>query len=275
MTINAKAIVDCRNATVFQAGHCLGAASIPAAELAQRMHELPKTSEPLGVYGDEQSLDTAVKFLTEKGYQVCQQWLWTPALLERLRAQGQLATGTHSQRLWQPAPLVASFVTEWMPAHGIIPSNGLDIGCGAGRDLVYLAMHGWAMTGIDYIPAALQRVQQLAASQHCTVTTWECDLETGQNPFATIADGHFGLVCVARYLHRPLFPWLKRIIKPGGILIYQTFMQGAEQFGSPRNPKFLLKPGELAAEFANANILLDDIEYLDDGRPVSAFICQL
>ena len=52
-------------------------------------------------------------------------------------------------------------------------------------------------------------------------------------------------------------------------------MQGSEQFGSPRNPNFLLKPGELAQVFAGAEILLDAVETLDDGRPVSAFIARL
>jgi hypothetical protein len=51
-------------------------------------------------------------------------------------------------------------------------------------------------------------------------------------------------------------------------------MQGSEKFGSPRNPNFLLKAGELAEVFAGAAILLDAVETLDDGRPVSAFIAR-
>jgi SAM-dependent methyltransferase len=135
-------------------------------------------------------------------------------------------------------------------------------------------MHGWQMTGIDYIPAALQRAQQLAASQQVLIGTECLDLETGADPFTHYANGQFGLITVARYLHRPLFPWMQRLLKPGGILIYQTFMQGAEQFGSPRNPNYLLKPGELAGVFADTEILLDVVETLADGRPVSAFICR-
>jgi hypothetical protein len=34
-------------------------------------------------------------------------------------------------------------------------------------------------------------------------------------------------------------------VAPGGALIYQTFAQGNERFGRPRNPDFLLGPGEL------------------------------
>jgi tellurite methyltransferase len=238
------------------------------------MHELPKTSEPLVLYGEGESLRQAQAFLISKGYQVAQQIAWTPELAIALQAAGLWQTGEHSQRLWQPAPLIARFVADFMSQHHILPSKGLDIGCGAGRDLVYLAMHGWQMTGIDYIPAALQRAQQLAVSQQVSIHTECLDLETGTDPFIGYATGQFDLITVARYLHRPLFPWMKRILKPGGILIYQTFMQGSEQFGSPRNPNFLLKPGELAAVFADAEILLDEVEILDDGRPVSAFIAR-
>ena len=268
-------IVDCRHFDAFCEGHLLGACSIPTPELAGRMHELPKASEPLLLCGDTAALASASAFLTGKGYQVAEQITWTPALQAALNAAGQLAAGADSQRLWQPAPLIAHFIAELAPLHGIKPGKGLDIGCGAGRDMVYLAMHGWQMTGVDYIPAALQRAQDLAARQQVSVATECLDLETGSDPFTHYATGQFDLLSVARYLHRPLFAWMQRLLKPGGIVIYQTFMQGAEQFGSPRNPNFLLKPGELAQVFAGADILLDAVETLDDGRPVSAFIARL
>ena len=35
------------------------------------------------------------------------------------------------------------------PAASASRHVGLDLGCGSGRDLVYLAMHGWRMTGVD------------------------------------------------------------------------------------------------------------------------------
>jgi len=267
-------LVDCRPFGAFCVSHLPHACSIPADQLAARMHELPKTSAPLALYGDVDNLQQAHTFLASKGYQVAMQTEWTPALEAKLHAAGLLETGAHSQRLWQPAPLIAHLVAELMPAIGMIPGAGLDIGCGAGRDMVYLAMHGWQMTGIDYLPGALQRAQQLAASQQVSIATQQRNLETGHDPFAGFAAGQFGLVCVARYLHRPLFPFIRRILQPGGLLVYQTFMQGAEQFGSPRNPNFLLQPGELAQAFAGAEILLDTVEHLDDGRPVSAFIAR-
>ncbi|MDX9990043.1 methyltransferase domain-containing protein [Thiothrix unzii] len=268
------AVLDCRSLAEFSQGHCRSACCIPAAELAGRMHELPKTSVPLQLYGTSADLLTASEFLAAKGYQVTQQNLWTPALEIALKVSQQWESGVQSQRLWEPALLLVRFVHEFMPQFKLQPGQGLDIGCGAGRDAVYLAMHGWQMTGIDYLPGALQRARQLATSQQVALNTLAVDLETGKDPFTAFTTGQFELICVARYLHRPLFPWIKRILKPGGMLIYQTFMQGAEQFGSPRNPNFLLKPNELAQIFAGSEIWLDDVEYLDDGRPVSTFICR-
>lgn len=268
-----SAVLDCREVAAFYVGHYVGAGNIPAAELPQRMHELPKTSESLCVYADVEDLPAVLDFLAAKGYQVTVSKEWTAELQASLQAEGLWATGAGA-RLWQPAPLLARFVHEFMPTYGITPGIGLDIGCGAGRDLVYLAMHGWQMTGVDYMPAALQRAEKLAENHQVVINTWLCDLETGQDPFSDFADGQFDLICVARYLHRPLFAWMKRILKPNGIVIYQTFLQGAEKFGSPKNPNFLLKAGELASIFSDSTRLLDTVEYLDDGRPVSAFICR-
>lgn len=269
-------IIDCRTFEAFCCGHLVGASSIPAAEMPGRMHELPKTTQPVALCGDAASLRTAREFLARKGYQVAGQTEWTPQLAADLQAQGLLESGGASPRLWRPAPLIARFVNGIAPAHGIIPGKGLDIGCGSGRDMTYLAIHGWEMTGIDASAEALQRAQALAASQGVSIRT-ECrDLETGADPFADVGAATVDLVCVARYLHRPLFPWMQRLLKPGGVVIYQTFMQGCEHsaVGRPRNPNFLLRPGELAERFAGAEILLDEVEILADGRPVSAFICR-
>ena len=50
---------------------------------------------------------------------------------------------------------------------------------------------------------------------------------------------------VTNYLHRPLMPALVDALKPGGVLIYETFALGNEALGKPSNPDFLLRPGEL------------------------------
>lgn len=240
------------------------------------MHELPKRNQAVTLCGDTASLQAASEFLSGKGYQVMQKIEWTAQYEAELRAAAKLASGVDSRQLWQPAPLLRRFVAEMMPEYDVVPGKGLDIACGSGRDLVYFAMQGWDMTGVDYTEAALERAQQLAGSQQVSIHTECLDLETGSDPFTHYADGSFDLICVARYLHRPLFPCIRRLLGTGGVLIYQTFMQGCEKtaVGRPRNPNFLLRPGELAEQFAGMEILLDEVEILEDGRPVSAFICR-
>jgi hypothetical protein len=54
------------------------------------------------------------------------------------------------------------------------------------------------------------------------------------------------LILVTRYLHRPLVPALANALKPGGLLLYETFTLAQAQNGHPTNPDFLLVPGELS-----------------------------
>ncbi len=275
MKVITPVLIDCRPKQTFIAGHALAAANLPAAELAQRMHELPDTTQAITLMGDAASLTIAREFLVSKGYCVLHEICDDGKIVAQLKQQGQWQEGDISQRLWQPSPLISCFVHELMPLHGVKVGKGLDIGCGSGRDLVYLSMNGWQMTGVDVQPAAVARAQALASSQHVTITTQVRDLETGADPFADFTDGSFELISVARYLHRPLFPVIKRLLKKGGAIVYHTFMVGSEAFGSPKNPNFLLKAGELADVFSDAEILLDEVVTLADSRPMSMFVARL
>lgn len=271
------ALLDCRPYAEYCAGHWRGACSLPAAELFARMHELPQRSEPLRLCGGTEDLQLATAYLLDRGHTVVEQLHWTAELQQQLHATGELESGSQSRQLWQPAALWQYFAESVMPEQGIVPGRGLDIGCGAGRDMVYLAQRGWAMTGVDRSADALQRVAVLARHADVRVHTLQRDLERVADPLSDYATGSFDLITVARYLHRPLFPVMRRLLRPGGVVLYQTFMQGCEQtaIGRPRNPNFLLRPGELAAEFAQSEIILDTVETLPDGRPVAAFIARL
>jgi len=60
---------------------------------------------------------------------------------------------------------------------------------------------------------------------------------------------------VTNYLHRPLLPAIANALAPEGILIYETFALGNERLGRPRNPDFLLRPGELLQAFARLTVI--------------------
>lgn len=74
------------------------------------------------------------------------------------------------------------------------------------------------------------------------ITPQIADLERDGWPYAP---GSFDGIVVTNYLYRPLFEHLLEALARGGILIYETFAAGNERYGRPRNPDFLLRPGEL------------------------------
>lgn len=128
----------------------------------------------------------------------------------------------------------STWLQRW--AHLITPgSRVLDVACGAGRHMRYLAHLGHRVEGVDRNPEALALAQA-----HGPVTC--ADIENGPWPFA--GQTFDGLV-VTHYLWRPLLPTLVASLAPGGVLIYETFAAGNETVGKPSRPDFLLQPGEL------------------------------
>lgn len=132
-----------------------------------------------------------------------------------------------------------------------IPPGGpvLDLAAGKGRHTRLLRALGFAVTACDRDTAALEA--EFAGDPLCRIVT--LDLEDG-GPWR-LGGGYHGIV-VTNYLHRPLLPALATALAPGGVLIYETFLQGQERVGRPSNPDFLLRPGELLEVYAGTLSIL-------------------
>lgn len=119
----------------------------------------------------------------------------------------------------------------------------LDLAAGGGRHTRWLLEHGYAVTAVDRDTAVLEA----SFAGHPTCRIFRLDLESGEA--WRLGGGYDGIV-VTNYLYRPLFADLAAALAPGGLLIYETFMAGNEQFGKPSNPDFLLRSNELIEVFA-------------------------
>ncbi len=120
----------------------------------------------------------------------------------------------------------------------------LDVACGRGRHVRLFLARGCRVTGVDRDRAALTGIvgDRFEAVVH--------DLEDGRPwPFR---GRRFDAVVVTHYLHRPLLPDLVAAVAPEGRLLYETFATGHERFGRPRNPRFLLRRGELLTAVGSA-----------------------
>ena len=137
------------------------------------------------------------------------------------------------------SPPPSTWVMRFLP---LIPKGGavLDLACGRGRHALPMADNGLNVTAVD------RDVNLLPC--HDRITAIEADLEEGGA--WPLAGCDFDGVVVTNYLHRPLFVVLAESLRPGGVLIYETFAVGNEAFGQPRNPEFLLRDGELLEAFA-------------------------
>jgi SAM-dependent methyltransferase len=126
------------------------------------------------------------------------------------------------------------WIVQWA---GLIAAGAtiLDVAAGGGRHTTFFADRGHRVTAID------RDVSALAAQSNVEIV--QADLEDG-SPWPLLGRT-FGAVVVTNYLHRPLFPALLDALMPGGVLLYETFMDGNERFGRPSRPEFLLKDGEL------------------------------
>jgi len=131
-----------------------------------------------------------------------------------------------------PSPWVCRFAT-------LIPTSGrvLDVACGSGRHARLLANMGYHVEAVDR-----DRLALVALGRMQGIDTRVADLELEPWPYGGAC---FDGVVVTNYLYRPRFIELIDALRPGGVLIYDTFMVGNETLGKPSNPDFLLQPTEL------------------------------
>ena len=145
----------------------------------------------------------------------------------------------------------------WLTEHAhLLPRQGtaLDVACGSGRHARWLAERGLVTTAMDRDTAAIARLRDEADRRHLPLRADALDLERGQ---VTLGTGAFDVVVVVHYLHRPLFPALRDALRPGGLLIYETFTRAQAARGKPTNPAFLLEPGELRALVAPLEVIVE------------------
>lgn len=141
-------------------------------------------------------------------------------------------------------PPPSDWVVRW--TRSLPPgSRILDLACGNGRHVRWLAERGARVTGVDRDAAAVEPLRGVAE-------IIVADIEAGPWPL----EGRlFDAVVVTNYLWRALLQPIVGSVGPGGVLIYETFARGQEVIGRPARPEFLLEPGELLRAAAGLHVL--------------------
>jgi len=151
----------------------------------------------------------------------------------------------------QPATLLVEHIDLLATAPD---KTALDVACGRGRNALYLARKGFTVTGLDRDAGSLAAARTQADARGLTATLEARDLEAEG---ATLPEAAFGLVCVFYFLHRPLLPAIAGAVRPGGFLVYETFLiDGHTRWGTPGRKEFAFDHNELLNAFRSFRVHL-------------------
>lgn len=130
--------------------------------------------------------------------------------------------------------------------------RALDIAAGEGRNAVFLAQQGFEVDAVDISQKGLKKAQKLAREKGVKISTFLIDLD--QYP---IGKEQYDLIANFYFLKRRLVSRIKKGLKKGGKVIFETYLLEHRTFGTggPKQAKYFLKPNELLGLFKDFRVL--------------------
>ncbi len=210
-----------------------GAVYIPLEALASRQHELPPPHRAVKVVRACAAAYGALGWLHARGR--CAELAESEAVPP--------PTPNARYRLWEPN----AFLQEILALYPLPKPTPLvlDLGCGSGREAVYLADRGCRVMAADRLPEALERGRQLQTryAPESPPIEWICvDLEQSVWQPPEPPD----VVCLFFFFSRALLGRAWEWLAPGGWLILEVFTETHFQtYGRPASPERWVRAGEL------------------------------
>jgi 2-polyprenyl-3-methyl-5-hydroxy-6-metoxy-1,4-benzoquinol methylase len=133
--------------------------------------------------------------------------------------------------------------------------KALDIGCGAGRNALYLAKNGFEVDALDIAKVALDKLNEYAKEDKTDklIHTLHVDIDD-----VSLHVESYDLVVMANFLDRDMIQKAKVALKKDGIFFVETYMKDDINEKENSKDKNLLKANELKEIFADYEILFYD-----------------
>jgi len=149
------------------------------------------------------------------------------------------------------------------------PGLALDVAGGSGRNALWLAKQGWAVTVLDVSTVGLRVAAQEAARRGLSIETLAFDLETQQLP-----TGPWDLILCLHYLQRSLFSEFPGLLSDEGLLVCEiATVRNLERHENPRR-EFLLDERELPSLATDLEIVEFNEGWMETDRHVARLVAQ-
>ena len=141
-------------------------------------------------------------------------------------------------------------------AEGLAPGRALDLACGEGRNAIWLARHGWEVTGVDFSAVALAKARQAADDAGVPLRLVQADLadhvpDPGSADLVVVLYLQVPAALRARVLGRAA-----DALAPGGVVLVVThdLENLTAGHGGPQNPEVLTTPEGVAGDLRGLTI---------------------
>lgn len=130
--------------------------------------------------------------------------------------------------------------------------KALDLASGEGRNAVFLAQKGFEVDALDISKEGLKKAIKLAREKGVKINFIRVDLDQYD-----IGREKYDLIINFYFLKRHLIPKIKRGLKKGGKVLFETYTLEHRTLGGsgPKQAKYFLKPNELLRLFKDFQIL--------------------
>ena len=143
-------------------------------------------------------------------------------------------------------------LVELVESGRIKPCRAVDLGCGTASNVIFLAQHGFDVTGIDFSSAAIDLGKSRAAEKQVEVAFFQDDLtrlSRDYGKFDLIVD--YGTFDDLTLSNRPKYIQnLLGLTHPGTQMVLFVFEWPLRWWEKWRNYHFALEPGEVEALFS-------------------------
>jgi SAM-dependent methyltransferase len=202
--------------------------------------------------------------------------------------------GANTHEVLTPCPELVEFVGQGRVAPG---ARVIDLGCGCGRNAVWLAQQGFNVTAVDVSPHAVQLAKALAVGRGAALHVVEADVtdlsEFPENHYELAYDNRCLHLIIEQHLRDAYLKGVRRILRPSGIFLainiggrdeeealdlvasdgkaYQCVCEGTQRVGRwlPSCPVAPMWPDQHRAELEAAGLEVEavDFSYVEGRRP--------